>query len=145
MAVKMKNDNRIPSRRPRRPHEGGVILIEVLVSLLVFLLGVLGVVALQARSVQFSVQSEDRSRAALFANDLVSEMWAQKSTSLPSDKLETWNSRLTDTKLGLPSAEGKVSEADSNGVVTITLKWKSIGATSKDAPMNQYVTQVVIP
>lgn len=122
-----------------------MVLIEVLVSLLLFLLGVLGVVALQARAVQFSVQSEDRSRAALLANDLVSQMWAQQSTSLSSAKLDAWNNRLTDARQGLPGATGTVGKADSNGVVTITLTWKSVGATSADAAANQYVTQVVIP
>ncbi|MBW8831562.1 MAG: type IV pilus modification protein PilV [Burkholderiales bacterium] len=140
----MAADKHFPLPRSRRP-QSGVVLIEVLVSLLVFLLGVLGVVALQARAVQFSVQSEDRSRAALLANDLVSQMWAEQSTSLSSAKLDAWNDQLTDTKHGLPGASVKVGEADSNGVVTIILKWKSVGATNADAASNQYVTQVVIP
>lgn len=122
-----------------------MVLIEVLVSLLVFLLGVLGIVALQAQAVQFSVQSEDRSRAALLANDLVSQMWTAQTTSLSSETLAAWKARLTDTQRGLNSATGTVSAADSSGVVTITIKWKSIGASSADAAANQYVTQVVIP
>jgi type IV pilus assembly protein PilV len=122
-----------------------MVLIEVLVSLLVFLLGVLGLVALQAQAVQFSVQSEDRSRAALLANDLVSQMWAAQTTSLSNATLTAWKARLTDAQRGLYGATGTVSSADSSGVVTITLTWKSIGATSANAASNQYVTQVVIP
>ena len=37
--------------------------------------GLLGLIGLQARAVNFSVNAEDRNRAALFANDVASGMW----------------------------------------------------------------------
>ena len=45
----------------------GVTLIEVLVSVLIMSFGILGIVALQARAIQFSLDADDRNRAALFA------------------------------------------------------------------------------
>ena len=56
----------------------GFTLVEVLVSLLVFSIGVLGMVGLQARAIQFSVDAEDRSKAAMVANEVISWMWATK-------------------------------------------------------------------
>ena len=53
-------------------------LIEVLVSLLIFSFGFLGLIGMQARAVQLSTDAEDRSRAALLANDIVTTMWTQK-------------------------------------------------------------------
>jgi len=122
----------------------GVALIEVMVSLLVFMIAVLGVVGLQAKALQYSVQAEDRSRAAVLANDLVTLMWTSQSTSLPAEALDAWKARLTDTRHGLPGAVATVSDADASGVVTITIAWASIGAASTDAASHQYVTRVVL-
>ena len=53
-----------PPVRPR-----GVTLIESLVALLVLSFGVMGVVALQGRALQYAVDAEDRNRAALLADN----------------------------------------------------------------------------
>jgi type IV pilus assembly protein PilV len=50
-------------------------LIEALVSILIFSFGVLGLIGLQASAINFSVDAEDRNRAALFANEIASSMW----------------------------------------------------------------------
>ena len=45
-------------------------LIEVLVSILIFSFGVLGLIGLEASAINYSVDAEDRSRAALFASEI---------------------------------------------------------------------------
>ena len=57
------------SRAPQR----GMMMLEVLIALLIFTLGVLGMVKMQAVSTANSVNSEDRAMAALLANDLIAE------------------------------------------------------------------------
>ncbi|HEX7636120.1 MAG TPA: type IV pilus modification protein PilV [Noviherbaspirillum sp.] len=121
--------------------EDGTSLIEVLVALLIFSLGFLGLAALQARAVQFSTSAEDRSRAALMANELVSSMWIQQSTSLPSEQIDAWKARLGNRAVsGLPHAVGDISAPDSNGTVTITITWHK-----STEPDSKYLTQVAIP
>lgn len=130
-----------PTLSVLRKQEAGITLIEVLVALLIFSLGFLGLAGLQARAVQFSVGAEDRSRAALMANELVSAMWAQQSTELPSQKIDIWNERLKDVKVsGLPNAESDISAPDADGVVTITITWHK-----KNESESKYLTQVTIP
>jgi type IV pilus assembly protein PilV len=51
------------------------MLVEVLVALLVFALGVLTIVGLQAAAVQRSAQAQHRATATLLANDLIGRMW----------------------------------------------------------------------
>lgn len=139
--------------RRRAPHAhggarratAGFSLIEVLVSLLVFSFGMLGAIGMQARAVQMSVQAGDRSRAAVLANEIISQMWLRQTTSLASGVVSTWNTRVADATLaGLPSGIGTVSAADAEGVVTVTITWRPPALRSTD-PANTYVTQVVMP
>lgn len=121
--------------------ETGTTLIEVLVALLIFSLGFLGLAGLQARAVQFSTGAEDRSRAALVANELVSAMWMQQATSLAPEQISAWEERLKNVAIsGLPNAVGDISDPDSNGTVTITITWHKSGQ-----PDSKYLTQVTIP
>jgi type IV pilus assembly protein PilV len=129
----------------RRTRQAGFTLIEVLVALLVFSLGVLGMVALQARASTYSVDAEDRTRAALLAADLVSAMWTQHSADLPSDVTNAWNSRLLDAKAGgLPgNPKADVTTDAASGVTTIEITWAEPSRVRQDG-RSRYVTQVVI-
>ena len=51
------------------------MLLEALVALLIFAVGVLGLVGLQSTSVKQATAAEYRSTAVLQANDLISRMW----------------------------------------------------------------------
>jgi type IV pilus assembly protein PilV len=127
-----------------RRRQGGFTLIEVLVALLVFSLGVLGVVGMQARAVQFSTQAGDRARAAMLANEIVAQMWAQQSAKLDDDRIASWQKR---TKDGLPSGAGTVTTTTAvDGSVTakVTVTWQapSMSGTSSS---NQFITSVAMP
>lgn len=63
-----------------RGKQSGVMLLEVLISLLIFALGVLGLVGLQANAVKQSGQSKYRTDATLLANELVGQMWLSNRT-----------------------------------------------------------------
>jgi len=68
-----------PSQRQR-----GSTLLEVLVSVLIFSFGILGLVAMQVRATQYSVDAEDRNRAALLADDLAAQMRLARTVTLPT-------------------------------------------------------------
>lgn len=63
---------------------GGFSLIEVLVTLVLISIGLLGMVALQGRSIQYTQDSVQRTTAAMLANDLV-EMIRAKPDGLPAN------------------------------------------------------------
>jgi type IV pilus assembly protein PilV len=129
-------------RAPRRAARG-VALIEVMVALLIFLIGVLGIVALQAKGVQFSVQAQDRSRAALLANEAVAAMWEQRSTALPEKKLKAWQDAVA---AALPAGSASAVRA-ADGSATVTIRWTPPGAASigGKAAESRYETTVVLP
>lgn len=132
-----------PPLRARR----GFTLLEVLISLVVFSIGVIGLVKLQARASSAAVESEDRTRAALLAEDLISTMWLRGTSSLDSTTLSAWEARLTDTAaLGLPGTPS-YSVAASAGVTTVTITWQAPTRTdgAASAVQSRYATSVVIP
>ena len=61
--------------RAARGGQKGVMLVEALVAILIFSLGILGVVGMQARSVQMMTESVFRAQAAQHASALIADMW----------------------------------------------------------------------
>lgn len=127
-----------------KPHlrAKGFALVEVLVSALLFSIGVLGLLAMHAKSMQTSVDSEDRARAAILASQLASQMWAAESVSLEDNVITDWQQAVADTTgYGLPNGSGSVSVKDAIATISITWRapWKGTDET------NRYVTQVEIP
>jgi type IV pilus assembly protein PilV len=125
----------------RHAAQRGISLIEVLVVLVLFSFGLIGMVGLQARAVQTSVGAEDSARAALLANDLAARMWGARSVTLDSAVIDDWNDRVADpTQGGLPNAAGTVDVA--SGVATITVTWKPPHEPAT-AASHVYRTQVI--
>lgn len=57
-------------------HQCGVGLIEVMVAVLVLTIGILGIVALQTKALQFSQESVSKSKAMMLAYEMVDRMRA---------------------------------------------------------------------
>ena len=131
-----------PARQARRARHRGVSMIEVLVVIVLFSFGLIGMVGLQARAVQFSVSAEDSSRAALLANEVVSAMWGANSVTLTTGEIAAWNARVADAaNRGRPNGAGTVSVA--GNVATVTVTWRAPHEPSGTS--HSYVTQVQIP
>lgn len=63
-----------------RQQQSGVMLIEALIAILIFSLGILGVVGLQATALSVSRDAHYRADAALLANELVGLMFTSNRT-----------------------------------------------------------------
>jgi len=123
-------------------NQSGVLLVEVLISLLIFSIAVLGLVSMQAFASKSSADAEDRTRASTMASEIVALMMTQKSLTLPTTTVSAWQARLTNTTIsGLPNAKGVISAPDVNNVVTITITWRAPSRKATDQN-SQYVTQV---
>lgn len=128
-----------PMRAILRSRQTGVLLLEVLISVLIFSFAILGLVGLQARAIQFSVDAEDRNRAALLTNEIVTTMWLHGATDTGqfSADFDAWKDRLGDASAGgLPGGDGTIG---SGGLITVT--WAPINGSAE----RKYVTKVSIP
>ena len=135
----MKQHPALPCR------QRGFTLLEVLVSLLIFSFGVLGMVALQARAVQYSVDAEDRTKAAAIANEVVTSMWAQRSLTVPAATITAFETRARDPLAGgLPANATVAVTGPVAGVATVTITWRAPNKRATD-PDSTYFTQVAMP
>ncbi len=124
-------------------HSAGVALIEVLVSLLLFSLGILGMIGLQARAMTLTTDAENRNRAALLANELGSAMWLHNSVTVDADTLAKWKTRVGDSISGLPSGTGEATVDAANNRADITITWSppAYGAEAQ----SRLTTRVTLP
>jgi type IV pilus assembly protein PilV len=73
-----------PCPRVRARRQVGFTMIEVLVSLLVFSVGVLALVGLQGQAVRFASDAQDRATATFLADQLFARMLISDKTTLAS-------------------------------------------------------------
>ena len=69
--------------RSRPKTQSGVILIEALVGMLIFLIGILALMGMQAAAISNTSQAKYRSDASLLAGQIVSQMWSDPN-NIPS-------------------------------------------------------------
>ncbi|WP_454907223.1 type IV pilus modification protein PilV [Variovorax gossypii] len=139
------------TRRPPRAPQSGFALIEVLVSLLLFSFGLLGMAGLLVRAVTVSVDAEDRNRAALLANEIASTMWLKNSIAVDT---AAWQTRVSDlSNGGLPNAtltvaavSGATNSAGAANAADITIAWRAVTRDAAAANAgSRLVTRVVLP
>lgn len=137
-----------PRNLKRSPAQRGTMLLEVLVSVLIFSFGLLGLVGLQARATQFSLDAEDRNRAALLADDLAAQMRLARTVSLGTTRIDAWTKRVqgldleTDqpTGQGLPNATATVTPSGNTALIEITWRHPRQAVGSE----NRLATEVVL-
>lgn len=132
-----------PHRRGTQKSQLGATMLEVLVSILIFSFGILGLVGMQARATQYSIDAEDRNRAALFADDLAAQMRLARTVSLSSAQIATWTSRVqgldpvtsAPTGSGLPNATVTVTPDATTNTAVINITWRhprqAVGSESR--------------
>jgi type IV pilus assembly protein PilV len=135
-----------PKFRGARHGQRGVALIEALVSVLIFSFGVLGLIGLQARAIDYSVDAEDRDRASILAHEIASSMWLQGSVTVTGAQLTAWQTQAqTPTQSGLTSGNVTVTPtAGTTNSADIVVTWRA-QSDPASAPNRQFTTRVVIP
>lgn len=140
----------------------GFTLIEVLVSIVILAIGLLGLAAMQLQSLKFTQGSQWRSQANFLAYDIVERiranrenvgsyaiaMAADKPTaraSMAQDDLWSWLDQL-DTSI--PGGDGSVQWNAATRVLTVVVeaddqgKIKQVGATAVGKTQFTFVTQL---
>jgi type IV pilus assembly protein PilV len=129
-----------------RKTQSGVMLLEALIGILIFSLGVLALVGMQALAIKVATESRERAEASNLASQLIGEMWINRgnlsdynysagSGSVPS-VLTGWVSQvqaaLPNADTLLPSVQvGTPGLAGVGGSeIIITIRWQAPGATS---------------
>jgi type IV pilus assembly protein PilV len=70
------------TRAPGRIGQRGIAMVEAMVAIVIFSIGVLGIVGMQARSTQMLTDGVFRAQAAQVASQLIAEMWTADPSKL---------------------------------------------------------------
>ncbi|KQX30342.1 type IV pilus modification protein PilV [Variovorax sp. Root434] len=140
----MKHQHSTPSSA--RASQSGVALIEVLISILLFSLGILGLIGLQARAISLSIDAEDRNRAALIANDIATTMWTTRTVAIdPAAGSPSWNARASNPQAGgLPGGSVTITADTAAKTADILITWRPPQRASSEQD-SRLTTRVALP
>jgi type IV pilus assembly protein PilV len=143
----------------------GVVLLDALVAIVIFSIGILGLVNLLASAVSLTTDANYRLDAAMIADQVIGQMWGDNSSTLEADyigsggsggtKYAAWvtglgcgsGSSLTNCLPGISANPPSIAISQTNAatrpndyLVTVTVYWKS----PEDQYVHQYVTTTQI-
>ena len=117
-------------------------------SLLIFAFGVLGLLGLEARAISSATDAENRNRAAMFANEVSSNMWLAGTVTVSAAQLAAWNVNVANnTAQGLPNgvlAIAPVAGTTNSTDITITWRAPTRANTASDGT-SSLTTRVILP
>ena len=98
----------------------GVVLIEAMIAILIFSLGILAIVGLQATMIKATADSKYRSDASYIAQTRLGQIWADP------DNAATYVETNTDVSAIIPNGTRTVTQP-STGQFTVTVTWVQPG------------------
>jgi type IV pilus assembly protein PilV len=124
-------------RHPLRHRRHGGTLLEGMLTVVMFSVGLLAILRLLAASIVESGNVQCRSEASLLANDLISQMWTgdrsfkginDRFGKTSADDYQRWLAVVKERLPGISETNNtpKVT-IDSDRTVTVSLYWKSSG------------------
>lgn len=141
-------------KTPRLKDHQGFTLIEVLVSILIFSVGIVGLVGMQSLMISHSIDAENRIEAGHFANQLIGQMWGDRGAN--DANLDTYDtvdggtrpdghylvSWITNVQANLPGASGGSAPLVrvTGNQVDITIFWR----LPSDSQTHSYSTTAII-
>lgn len=119
----------------------GVMLLEALIAILIFSVGILAIVGMQANAVQDMSEAKYRTEASFLANRVIADMWSgmgisstQANTNLAQfayggsgavpDMIADWVNTVQERLPGAKSFPPIISVA-ANNTVTVTVRWRA--------------------
>ena len=117
------------------PRQRGVALLEALVGILIFSIGILAIMALQAEAIRNTVEAKYRNEAAYLANQVIGQMWVDRANLSAYDtasgsngNMTAWRTRVASTLPGITVGGTNSPEIEVAGSqVTVTIFWKMPG------------------
>lgn len=127
-------------------------MLEGLFAILIFSMGVIAIIGLQATSIKQASGGKFRTDAGLLANQLIGEMWVSDRTvatlqanfSSPSGtSYTTWLTTVQDTLPGVVANPPTVEVNAFTNVVTININWKAPNEPASE-PVHRYTVSTLI-
>lgn len=119
-----------------RKFQEGVMLLEALVAILIFSIGIIALMGMQAASIAQVSQAKYRTDASYLANQIIGRMWVDQPNlatyaNFGSAGRVAWDGTVAQT---LPSGQGVI--VITGRQVSVTIRWRQ----PQEAVWRQYVT-----
>lgn len=130
----------------------GIVMLDALIAVVIFSIGIVGMITLQGQAVNLASAAKYRTDAAMMAEQVVGQMWASNNATAgvlatnfnsPSGvAYKTWAATVQSATRGLPGAAGlpPTIVVDGNNQVTVTVFWQA----PNDVNPHKYITQTQI-
>ena len=134
----------------RRRAQRGVMLLEALIAILIFSVGILAVVGMQAVAIKDVAQSKYRSDASFLADSLLSQMWtdagniagyAYAGSGTAPSKLTDWVSNINARLPGataVPPIVTITGATSAGATVQIQVRWQMPEEASQGLPPHNH-------
>ncbi|MDZ4203009.1 MAG: prepilin-type cleavage/methylation domain-containing protein [Gallionella sp.] len=109
------------SNLPARSTQQGVVLVEAMIAILIFSMGVLAIAGLQAAMVKNTSDSKFRADASYIAQQRIGMMWADP------DNLASYLEAEPGTDISAQLPGGTRVTAQSGVQYTVTIRWQQPG------------------
>lgn len=121
----------------------GYLLIEALVSILIFSTGILAIFSLQAASIQNSADAKYRADASFLANQIIGYMWGDRANlaayqhrpggvacaptgdASSNTNVTSWLAEVNTTLPNAAATRHQITVNTATGAVTVTLCWST--------------------
>ena len=137
-----------------RGQQAGVMLLEALIAILIFSVGILAIVGMQATAIQDMGEAKYRTEAAFLANRIVAEMWGSMGTNpaqvqanlgayayagsgTPPPMIADWVGTVQDRLPGANDFPPIIAVGAANDV-TVTVRWRAARDKSEGATAHSY-------
>lgn len=133
----------------RRKLQEGVMLIEALIAILIFSIGILAVVGMQSVAIKNVTDAKVRSDAGFLVNEMLAQIWNdsgninsyQYAGSGTNTRLTAWlakvNARLPDSA-NVPPTITVTGGTATGGLVQITVRWRMPEEATQGLPAHQH-------
>lgn len=132
--------------------QSGALLLEALIAILLFSLGILSLVGMQAAAIGNVSEAKYRSDASFLANQLIGQIWVNRTniadyayggSGAPPDVLTDW---VDQVKASLPGASDNLPTVTILGgnTITVTLQWQRPEDKAKKLAPHGYTATTTI-
>lgn len=125
----------LPALSTPGTRQHGAMLLEALIGILIFSIGILALVGMQAIAIKNVTDAKYRSDASFLANEIISRMWVDRvnlgNYAYPggtAPALVTWVAKLNNELPGSAANAPAIAVNGGTGEVTVTIRWQPPGS-----------------
>jgi type IV pilus assembly protein PilV len=117
--------------------QGGAMMLEALIGILIFSTGILALIGMQALAIAYASDAKYRADASFLANQVIADMWVNRGvlseydydgsgTTVASapDRIENWVQSVVNALPGSASNHPIVDVDAATGQVSVTVRWR---------------------